>query len=1063
MNVLAALGVKPGEGGRVGRLLAFAFLLTAAVVLAKSAQRELFLAAYPRSRIPDAFLLSALVLAGASLFIFGAAGRLGLLRLMRGLLLLGVGTWLLGAFAVRGGWAGAPLGLYVGVEVVCSLLIVQCWAVISDALDVRSAKRLLPVVGLAAGAAWSFGGFSVGALAKGVGPETLIFAAPALLALALLQLQWLARVDLQALRPPKAQGGLSAFGAGLRYIAAEPLMRVLAFVAVVEVVVEKAIDFQLLSTVQARFGAEAGGVTAFMGVFYGVTGALTLAAPFVFSGRVLARFGSTRALMGGQLWALGASVLFFVFPALAAMVLLAGGERVLKQALSAPARSQILGVVPTVRRAQAAAALSGILGAAAAAGASLALRAYPEALSLRWLSLAVVGLMAAQVVVSGLFLRRGYVGALQRSLDRRKLDFDEQDGRPLELDGERVLTLLRELESGDPARGEFAVSIAARAEPAQARPLLRAALRSPPSAVRAAAASALGRLGDAQDVPALLKLLEWAGPDDEQTRCACLIALATLDAAPRELLLGLREDMSLRVRALSWASGARAAAASGKGGDAGWVAGLLALLASPSAQEREAAAWALGEVPSAHPAFRSALGPLLDDTSLEVRRAALRAAARVSDGQLVRAVMFSLEEPRLSAPAFEALSGLDEDAVGRVEALIPSAPFAIVGRTAAALARAEAPRASVLLEGLLEHPDGQVRYGASRALGIRRRAQRWTPPSKDALLRRVAAELAQGWRYHAALVGLVRALEDAEVAHSERRFVTGEVESRIAETERRLLALVALLSDPRLARLGGHLRGESPQLTARVLELVEQSVDGELAAQVVPFLEARPGDAPLATMAGRGGASPGAEPAAAAPGEPGGDPLAALMALGDDHLRRCVLLAFRDKLGARFDDVLVQEGPLLHLVERIRFLRSVPLFKGLSPEDLMKLSEIAEPVEHDAGHVIFRKGDVGDVLCVVVKGKVEIRDRGQVIATPGPNDFFGELALFDNEPRSADAVCAERTELLEIEGVDLDGLMERRPEIAREIIRVLARRLRKTTEAMLVRTVSQEVKKPTGT
>ncbi len=120
----------------------------------------------------------------------------------------------------------------------------------------------------------------------------------------------------------------------------------------------------------------------------------------------------------------------------------------------------------------------------------------------------------------------------------------------------------------------------------------------------------------------------------------------------------------------------------------------------------------------------------------------------------------------------------------------------------------------------------------------------------------------------------------------------------------------------------------------------------------------------------------------------------------------------------------------------------------------MKLAEIAGTVEHPAGAVIFKKGDPGDVLCVVVQGKVEIRDKAQLIATQGPNDFFGELALFDHEPRSADAVAAVDTELLEIGGPDLDALMERRPEIAREVIRVLARRLRQTTQQMLGRTSS---------
>ncbi len=67
--------------------------------------------------------------------------------------------------------------------------------------------------------------------------------------------------------------------------------------------------------------------------------------------------------------------------------------------------------------------------------------------------------------------------------------------------------------------------------------------------------------------------------------------------------------------------------------------------------------------------------------------------------------------------------------------------------------------------------------------------------------------------------------------------MAGEIDSRIQETERRLLALVAVVADPRIARLSHHLRDASPQVTARVLELVEQSLDQKLSALVVPFLE----------------------------------------------------------------------------------------------------------------------------------------------------------------------------------------------------------------------------------
>jgi len=186
------------------------------------------------------------------------------------------------------------------------------------------------------------------------------------------------------------------------------------------------------------------------------------------------------------------------------------------------------------------------------------------------------------------------------------------------------------------------------------------------------------------------------------------------------------------------------------------------------------------------------------------------------------------------------------------------------------------------------------------------------------------------------------------------------------------------------------------------------------------------------------------------PGTFAADPLAALLSLGDAHLKLVAYAAFK---GRDLPALTNEEDAMLRLVEKVRFLRSVPVFKELSPEDLMKLAEIATSSHHLANTVIFREGDPGDMLCMVVSGLVEIRDRETVIATQKPNDFFGELALFDQEPRSADAWAVEETVLLEIGGADLDAVMERRPEIAREIIRVLARRLRNTTKSMVDRMI----------
>jgi HEAT repeat protein len=1035
----SSLGLKAGEGGRTGRLFAYVFLLTAAAVLSRSAQREIFLAAYPRTAIPDAFLFAAGVLAAMSLTVSAVAQRLGLVRLMQ---------WLLGAGAAL--LVGARLSLevtphagamivYVVVEVMISMLLTQGWAVASEAVDVRAAKRLLPVVGLGAGIAWTVGGLAVGALARFVGPGALLLFAPVMLGLTAAMLEVIRRRDITVEKEPSrdAAGALGEVASGLKYLTTEPLVRLLALIITLELVVEKVTDLQLLAIAQERFAGQSGGIAAFMGLFYGLTGMVTLLAPLV-TGRVLTKFGSTSAILVGQVWVFSLSLAFFFFPLFAVMVLLAGGDRVLKQALGAPARSQVFGALPSARRAQAGTLLRGVVAAVFSALAAVLLKALPESLPVHWLSLGAVCLMAVLVVLTRRDLRQGYLTALQRSVDRTRLDIDGVAEKQ-SLDREQAAMLAEELKNGDPQRGVSAVSILASSDPEHARPLLKQATAHPEPEVRARAVAALGKLSDPGDTAHLLEVL-YAG-EDTHVRSACLEALASMgDASQLAKLEPLLTTADPRVRALARVCRAR------------WhekanaprevlqleLTALEAMLKSQVPDEREAAAWALGLVDLGDEGVREGFAPLLADASLPVRRAAIGASSRFNDESIVRALVFALEEPATSSAAFDAFTRLGDAGVDRVEKVIGDAPVEVVSRTASALSRGGGERATTVLHGLLKHDDHQVRYGASRALVLRRRGANWRAPDDGVVLGAIQADLKQGYRYYAALASLKQALSKGDAAS---QFVAGEIDARIQETERRLLALVAVIADPRIARLSHHLREASPQVVAKVLELVEQSLDPRLSELVVPFLEQARSGEKVAFGAQQFDVPQGFNT----------DTLAALVELGDPHLRLCALLAFKDAVSQRYPQLTAKEEPLLHLVEKLRFLRSVPIFKNMSPEDLMKLAEIAAPAEHHAGKIIFKKGDPGDVLCVVVKGKVEIRDSGHVIATELPNDFFGELALFDHEPRSADAVCIDDTELLEIGGADLESLMERRPEIAREIIRVLAKRLRRTTTEMVGR------------
>lgn len=130
-------------------------------------------------------------------------------------------------------------------------------------------------------------------------------------------------------------------------------------------------------------------------------------------------------------------------------------------------------------------------------------------------------------------------------------------------------------------------------------------------------------------------------------------------------------------------------------------------------------------------------------------------------------------------------------------------------------------------------------------------------------------------------------------------------------------------------------------------------------------------------------------------------------------------------------------------------LRSIPLFEGLSEEDLAALSNALKIRTYKAGAMIFAHGDAGDAMYIVESGDVNIHlpgDASQRISLKdlARGEYFGELSLFDEKPRSASALATTDTVLLELDRATLEGYLERRPRAAMAILRTTSERLRET-------------------
>ena len=125
-------------------------------------------------------------------------------------------------------------------------------------------------------------------------------------------------------------------------------------------------------------------------------------------------------------------------------------------------------------------------------------------------------------------------------------------------------------------------------------------------------------------------------------------------------------------------------------------------------------------------------------------------------------------------------------------------------------------------------------------------------------------------------------------------------------------------------------------------------------------------------------------------------------------------------------------------------LAHIALFRDLGREDQALLAGIVRQVQLDAGDFLFRAGDPGDALFVVISGALRVERQGRVLATLGEGQVTGEMAVIDKKPRSADIVAHTDTVLLKLPAADFDNLLDSHGKVARGMLLVMADRLRRS-------------------
>jgi CRP-like cAMP-binding protein len=139
----------------------------------------------------------------------------------------------------------------------------------------------------------------------------------------------------------------------------------------------------------------------------------------------------------------------------------------------------------------------------------------------------------------------------------------------------------------------------------------------------------------------------------------------------------------------------------------------------------------------------------------------------------------------------------------------------------------------------------------------------------------------------------------------------------------------------------------------------------------------------------------------------------------------------------------------LTIMERIVFLRRVPLFAHIETADLKQIAQIASEHLFGDGDFIVRQGDIGNEMFIIMSGEVRViirtaKNIDKELARRQPGEVVGEMSIISQEPRSASLIAAGDVRTLTIEQKQFEGILRERPDTALAVLRVLCARLKES-------------------
>ena len=1045
--------IKSGEGKMVLTFFMFSFFTIAMGLVAKTARDAYFLSRFDKSILPLMFLAIAIVISPILTFYTKLSKKLA----ARTVFMITCSIFAVSFIFLQAIMTGYVIPIaYIWIEIAVAIMIIQFWSYAGESFEPQQAKRLFGIIAGGGSFAVMLIGMTLKPYVKTFGTDELLFISAGFLGLAFL----FGNLSIQYFKKDQTKGPKRPIKKAQKKKKMDPFIVGIATIVALSAIVTTLVDYQFKMIASATFPEETD-LVGFFGTFYSIAGAASIIMQFFITGPILSRFGILLGLLILPFFLILGSTSILLAPVLLSASFAKFSDQTFKFTINSSSLELIWLPVPPEIRKVIKPQVSGTVKSIAEGIGGLVTFLLVKIIALPYLSIVSLGSIVIWLFTS-FKVKTGYVNQLQTAIAKRQIDFEELNVDVQ--DAAMVKTIEETLSSNDEIKQLFALEIIEGLPLSSWKKTIKRLFNDGAPEVQK---RILSMAWDEESIISNEDIIQAMNNNNSVS------AEATIVVGRRKLKDALPDLENLLLNSDNQDVSAAAAAAilQIKSGPTDKAKMILNNMLDE--QDDTTQATALKRLIYNDQILTSdKLKSFLNHNSEIISNVALNIAEKRKDESLVPAIISNLSIAQTSIQARQTLKSFSEELINeQFKQLIESNATSRKLRLGIIRTLREYPNEDSieLLISQLDNNDQDIYNTIVESLLAIARVN----PINENKQNQIADEINTIAEKVYTLNECLNMLPDDEHKFLMEDYLNNEIQNTLPT----LLKLGVLdVPETPIETYIHTIKSGDPSKLPFLLEFFENVFSKNEREVINPLIEQLPlderskiGNLHFKSMPTNFNQkliesvySPNKwESAIALDYLLISNKMDVIKSLDwqkvpASNANQELITRRIQKNGANLDFIPPERFKLdteiismYSTLEKTIILKSVDLFKSIPAENLSRVAQITDEVTFDANSPIFAEGDYGDSLFIVVDGNVRIHKGTQELAMLGKGTCLGEMALLDDEPRSADATVTEDSTLFKIEQEGFYEVMGSQSDIMEGIIKLLTGRLRVANEKMM--------------